>query len=174
MIATKSESELLKRAQPTAAFTLVETLVSTAIVAIFFVALYTGITQGFSLMANAREGLRANQILLDKMEEMRLYTWDQINSFGTTKSFIPTNFTESYYPTNNSSLQTVSTGTSTNAADFKYYGSINVTNVAFTNAAYVTNLRRVIVSVTWTNGAKVFNHEMSTIVSQYGIQKYIY
>ena len=99
------------------AFTLVEALVATAVVGIFFVALYTGLAQGFGIMNNAREDLRANQILVDKMEEMKLYRWDQLTSFGSTNSFIPTNFTEDYYPSGtNLAAQTTFSGSSSTKA----------------------------------------------------------
>lgn len=162
-------------------FTLIEALISTAIVGIFFVALYTGIAQGFGLMTNARENLRANQILVDKMEEMKLYSWDQLTSFGTQTSFIPTNFTEEYYPSGtNLSVSTTTFGTRSisntgaNAVNFRYYGAVLITNVAFTNTAYATNMRKVVIAVAWTNGVKPHRHEMTTYVSEYGMQKYIY
>lgn len=163
---------------PQIGFTLVEALVATAVVSIFFVALYTGIAQGFGIMSNAREDLRANQILVDKMEEMKLYRWDQITSFGTQTSFIPTNFTEAYYPSGtNLSAQTTTFGqasTQNTNGNFRYYGSVSITNVTFTNTAYSTNMREVTISVAWTNGAKAHRHEMTTYVSEYGMQKYIY
>lgn len=166
-----------KRQMTGPAFTLVETLVATAIVGIFFVGLYSGITQSFGILANAREDLRANQILLDKMEEMRLYSWDQITSFGTSNAFIPARFTEEYVPSGtNSASTTFSADSSRTQADtdnFLYYGTVLVTNVSFTNS-YSTNMRRVLVTLSWTNGAKEFNHQMSTLVSEYGMQKYIY
>lgn len=165
--------------QPSAvrAFTLVEVLVATAVVGIFFVGLYAGLSQSFGILANAREDLRANQILLDKMEEMRLYSWDQVKSFGTTGSFIPTNFTEEYFPSGtNAANTTFSAGLAksrTNTDNFLYYGTVLVTNVAFSNG-YSTNMRLVTVTLNWTNGAKIYSHEMSTLVSEYGLQKYIY
>lgn len=167
----------MKHSRARSAFTIVEVLIATAVVGIFFVALYTGIGQCFGLLANAREDLRANQILLDKMEEFRLYNWDQVTSFGTSGSFVPSSFTEAYYPTGtNSASSTFSSGTNTssvNANNFIYYGTVNVTNVGFTNA-YATNLRLITVTLNWTNGTKTFEHSMSTLVSQYGIQRYIY
>ena len=153
----------------TNAFSLIESFVASAIVGIFFVTLYTGITQSFSIMNNAREDLRANQILLDKMEDMRLYSWDQINSFGTRESFIPADFTEEYFPRSTNSL-----GATTSTDGFLYYGTVLVTNVNFTNTAYTSKMRQIIVNVRWTNGAKAFDHQMTTYVSQYGLQKYIY
>lgn len=158
-------------------FSLVEAMVTTALVGIVFVALYTGIAQGFGLLANAREDLRANQILLDKMEEMRLYSWDQINSFGTANSFVPNKFTEDFFPSGtNSTRSTFSTDSNRQDGSkntFRYYGTIMITNVNFTNS-YSSSLRKVSVTLTWTNGAKVYNHEMSTFVSEYGLQKHIY
>ncbi len=156
------------------AFTLIETMIAVAIVGIFFVSLYTGITQGFGIMANTRENLRATQILLDRMEEMRLYSWDQIKTYGTTNSFVPSAFTEAFYPrTTNYYESTAQIGTSNASGDFVYYGTITVTNAGLTNS-YNTNMRKVIVTLSWTNGAVVRSHSISTFVSEYGIQKYIY
>src|SRR5437870_1691715 len=76
------------------AFTLVEVIVCTAIVSILFVSLYGGIASGFSLVTLARENLRANQVILEKMETIRLYNWDQVNSNG----FLPSSFTAPFYP----------------------------------------------------------------------------
>lgn len=158
------------------AFTLVEALIAVGLVGVFFVALYAGMTQGFGILANAREDLRANQILLDKMEEMRLYSWDQVTSFGTANSFIPAKFTEEFYPTGTNSPQSTfsaGTGANQNSHTFRYYGTILVTNVPFTNA-YSTNMRQVKVTLSWTNGGKIYRHDMSTYVSEYGLQKHIY
>jgi hypothetical protein len=61
----------------------------------------------------------------------------------------------------------------TNTDSFLYYGTVLVTNVSFTNS-YSTNMRMVTVMLNWTNGSKEYNHQMSTLVSEYGMQKYIY
>src|SRR6266550_6085100 len=76
------------------AFTLMEVLVAVAIIGIQFVALYLGMTQGFGIVQVSRENLRATQILQEKMETIRLYTWDQITNNG----FIPPTFTAAFYP----------------------------------------------------------------------------
>jgi prepilin-type N-terminal cleavage/methylation domain-containing protein len=166
----KSPPNLSKRY---AAFSLVEVMIATAVVGIFFVGLYTGIGQCFSILANAREDLRANQILLDKMEEMRLYNWDQINSYGTADSFIPSTFVEQFFPDGTNSASSTFSRDAGSKVGFVYHGTVSITNVAFANA-YATNLRQVDVSVTWTNGARIHRHTMSTLVSEYGMQKYIY
>src|SRR6478752_6489267 len=77
-----------------AAATLVEVAVAAAILGIIFVTFYSGIAAGFSLIGLTRENLRADQLLLERMETIRLYSWDQISSNG----FIPTTFTASFYP----------------------------------------------------------------------------
>lgn len=156
------------------AFTLIEVVVATAIVGIFFVALYAGITQGFTIMANTRENVRATQILLDRMEELRLYSWDQIKSNGGTNSYVPATFTESFYPAStNQSQSTFQSGSTNSSGDFTFYGTIVITNAGL-SASYNTNMRRVIVTLNWTNGTTVRQQRMSTLVSQYGLQKYIY
>ena len=76
-----------------AAFSITEVLVAISIVGVLFLSLYGGITSGFAVVNLARETC-ANQIVLEKMETIRLYTWDQINSNG----FIAPTFTASFYP----------------------------------------------------------------------------
>ena len=70
-----------------------------AITGIVVTALYAGINSGFYSVRLARENLRATEILLDKMEAVRVCTWDQINSNG----FILPAFTALYCPATPSS-----------------------------------------------------------------------
>jgi len=150
------------------AFTLPEVLLSISVIGVMFVSLYTGITTGFGMISLARENLRATQIMTDRMETVRLYNWSQITSWGTSTSFIPTTFIESFYPTNSGS-----SSSSTNTAGFNYYGSISVIAPNMTES-YSNNLRSVFVMVQWTNGNVPRSRSMSTFVSQYGMQNYIY
>src|SRR5437867_11818669 len=76
------------------AYTLVEVLVCVALIVILFVSLYGGMTSGFSVTQASRENLRATQIMLEYMEGIRLYNWDQL----TASNWIPANFTNYYYP----------------------------------------------------------------------------
>ena len=158
------------------AFTLVEVLVSVAIVGILFTSLYTGITAGFGIIAVARENVRATQILIDRTEEMRLYSWTQISTFGSSTfgsstSYIPASFTEPFFPTStnysSSSLSTHST-----ASGFTYYGTIDIAASGISEA-YSNDLKLVTVTLRWTNGT-VRNRTMTTFVSQYGMQNYIF
>src|SRR5689334_21394180 len=84
-----------KRTSSTMAYTLIEILVATAVLGVMFLSLYGGFSAGFAVIQIARENLRATQIMQEKMETIRLYTWDQINTPG----FVPTNFVEYFYAT---------------------------------------------------------------------------
>src|SRR5947207_1235688 len=76
------------------AYTLAEVVVAVALVAILFVSLYGGMTSGFAVTQSSRENLRATQIILQYMEGIRLYNWDQL----TVSNWIPATFTDYYYP----------------------------------------------------------------------------
>src|SRR5256885_4625688 len=77
-----------------AGFSLVEVTVGMAVIGTAVVALFSGFTSGFFTMQMARENLRATQIMLEKTETLRLYSWDQV----TTPGFIPLTFTAPYDP----------------------------------------------------------------------------
>ena len=81
----------LTRAQT--AFTLVEVLVAMGIVGVLAVALYSGMTSATFSIRLARENLRATEIMVEKAEGLRLFTWEQL----TDPTFVPTNFTAVYY-----------------------------------------------------------------------------
>src|ERR1051325_10953688 len=98
------------------AFTLAELMVACAILAIMVVSLFGGISFGFSNITIARQNLRATQIALEKMEIVRMYSWEQVNSNG----FVPRTFTAPCFPVTN--------GGDTNGG-VVYYGTIIITNV---------------------------------------------
>ena len=155
------------------AFTLIEALVASGVVGVMFVSLYTGISAGFGVLGLARENLRATQVMIDKMESLRLYSWTQVSTFGTSTSYIPSTFTESFFPaTTNYSASTVSTGSSSGSG-FTYYGTVAITNACFTQN-YSNNVKLVTITLRWTNGTIPRAHSVSTYVGQYGIQNYIY
>ena len=135
------------------AFLLMETMVGMLVVGIVFVALYSGISSGFAVIQVAEENARATQILEEKLETIRLYTWAQL----TTASFVPTNFTVAY--STNSSLV--------------YTGMLQITSAPVTES-YSNSLRAVNVTVNWKSGQVLRTRQMSTLVSQYGIQNYVY
>lgn len=142
-----------------AAYTLVEVVVAMFVVGVLFTAVYAGITQSFTLTRTTQENLRAIQMLQDKTETIRLYTWDQV----TNSSFIPTAFTNWFVPT----------GTSTTNGGVMYAGTFSVSNPAFSEA-YAGDLRLITVTISWTSGKVSHQQQAVTLVSHYGMQNYIY
>src|SRR5258705_6921712 len=85
---------VVRRASAKTGFSLVEVMVSVAVFGLTCVSLYAGVTFGFNSVQLARENLRATQILVEKMEVIRLYSWEEI----TNSVFIPTTFQATYSP----------------------------------------------------------------------------
>lgn len=121
------------------------------------VSLYTGISSGFTVVQIARENLRGTQILQEKMETIRLYTWDQITSPG----FIPTNFTDVFFP-----------GTQS-ASGLIFTGQVTIASAPVTES-YSNDLKLVTVEVNWMSAKVKRTRSMTTLVSRYGLQHYIY
>lgn len=148
-------------------FTLVEVMVSIAIAGITVGVLFAGFSQGYSILRNTRDDLRATQILMQKTEAFRLFTWAQLAN-------CPTTFTEYYNP---SGLTNDSTGTI-------FYGTINPVGVA-TNipdnsvtALYKTNVHLITITLNWTNAfsGKDLAHrrQMLTLNAIDGMQNYLF
>lgn len=157
-----------------AAFTLVEVMVSAAITAIIFLALFYGLAQGFDMTKTTREGLRATQIALSRMEGLRLEAWNTNELFNP--NFVPPTFTDSFYPPGFSG--SMSTGV-------VYSGTMTITTGPFTGASddavvpsYNNNMALVTVTVSWQD--HYFGHTVTftrtnyTYVAKYGIQNYVY
>lgn len=143
-------------------FTLAEVLVAVGVTGFAFVSLYLSISQSFATWQRSRERMRGNQILLEKLEVIKLYNWTQINTSG----FVPGTFTEYYEPAT----------TGTNASPAKgtlYTGTITLTsaNVA---PAYTNSMRTVLGTLSWVRGGVTNRLQMETLISQYGVQNYIY
>lgn len=146
------------------AFTITEVLMAAAILSLLFLGLFGGISYGFAVTRVSRENLRATQIILERMEGIRLYTYDQLVS----SNMIPTTFTANYYPI------VISTN---EAQGITYYGQMTFSDPG-TGTYYNSNLRTVTVTVNWTNqyGSSVIPHSrsMQTLVGRWGIQNYTF
>lgn len=138
------------------AFTLIEVVFTMAMAGMLFLVLYEGLASGFSIIKLARENTRASQILVEKMETVRLYTWDQINSNG----FMLTNFVVAYYP-----MAGVNGGT-------MYTGVVTVSDSGLATS-YAGDLKKVTVQLNWLTGSMPRTRTTSTYVSRYGLQNYI-
>jgi type II secretory pathway pseudopilin PulG len=140
-----------------AAFSLTEAVVALAVGGVMIVSLYSGMTSATFSMRMAREDVRATQIMLDKIEVVRLCSWDQIND----KDFMPTTFTVPIYPElgNNSPMIT---------------GTLSIEKVPTLPATYKHAVALVTVTVKWGEKGKLQrSRQMSTYVSQHGITKYL-
>ncbi len=142
------------------AFTLTEVLVALLVVSIVVVSLYTGVSSGFALVKLAREDLRATQIMLQRVEALRLYTWSQFTD--------PT-----YFSTNNCVAYYDPAGQVNGAGGAAYTVSTTIT-ADTPPASYSPDMRRVTVQVSWLSGPITRRREMSTYVARYGMQNYIF
>ena len=136
------------------AYTFIEIMVAGALLGFMVFSVYTAFSFGFTTIALSQENLRADQILVQKLETLRIYDWAKLNG-----GYIPTNFTTSF-STNGGVAQGVT-----------YTGSVSITPVPLTES-YSNTLRQVTVTLGWTSGGIARTRSMSTFVSQYGIQTY--
>jgi prepilin-type N-terminal cleavage/methylation domain-containing protein len=159
----RTECKSHPKAEATAAsgFTLAETLVAILVFAVMATGLYAGFTSGFMTIQVARENLRATQILLERMETIRLYRWEQV----TDDAFIPKAFTEYFYPD----------GLAAGAGGIAYTGMMAVASVPDSlPAEYKNDMRQATVRIGWVSGKVPHVREMKTYVARYGLQNYVY
>jgi type II secretory pathway pseudopilin PulG len=149
------------------AYTLVEVMVAGTILGLVAMSLYGAFSAGFCVIQSTRENLRATQIMVQKMEAVRLFTWSQVND---STNYLKPVFTEPYDPlgmTNNCS-----------GAQYTGYVSASIPAAGDLPEAYRTNMRTITVSLYWTNfnGKKPVVHarEMQTRVARNGMQNYIW
>ena len=169
-----------------AAFSLVELMVASVIAAIMFIALFRGLADGYHLIQVGRENMRATQIMLGKMEAIRLCAWGS-NISTNNQLFTPTivtpSFSDFFYP--------LGLNSSTNQGT-PYRGTISVqTNTAMSNPmnwniggtasaapSYGSQMAVVTVTVSWTNyfngQSSVLTRSMKTYVARFGVQNYVY
>lgn len=147
------------------AFALAEVLVSVAVMAIVFVSLYAGMSSGFAVTKLSRENLRATQIMLERLEGIRLHNWNQL----CYSNMIPTTFSTYYYPS-------ITNGQS---SGITYQGTVSVGAANLNpSVTYGDRMRAITVTLYWTNanGAAriVHRRSMTTYSARYGVQNYVY
>src|SRR5689334_11471400 len=124
----------LQRRRSAAAFTLVETLVAFTLGAIMLGALYNGFAYGYTTIGTTRQDLRATEIILRRLERVRLCSYSQI----TDTSINPASSTEYFDPDEQA------TGAGGTAYAVSY--STSVPSVGTLPEAYRTNMILVTVS----------------------------
>jgi Tfp pilus assembly protein PilV len=147
------------------AFTLVEVLVATLMITVAITSLYIGVGQTYMFTLENELNLRAMQLLSEQMETIRLYTWTQLTNNG----YIPTTFTNYYYPP----------GTSNGVGGVVFTGTLTITNASLTEG-YSNDVRQVSATVNWnpgtnwSTGSAQHQLQVSTLVAHYGMQNYVY
>ncbi len=147
--------------QPLLGYTFIEVLVAVALLGVLFVSLFGGLSFGFATTQASRQNLRATQILLERMEGLRLYNWDQL----VYSNWIPATFTDWYYPLTNAG----------ESPGIMYTGTMVVTNNALLpNTSYSNNMCAVTVTVSWTSADVPHTRTLTTFVARNGMQNYIF
>jgi Tfp pilus assembly protein PilV len=145
----------------TAAFTIAEVVVAVFVLTIIGVGFYGGLSYGFGVLQTTREDLRATQVLMQKLESIRLCTWSELTNAAFLEAYNPLGST-------NSTSGTVYTG------KLVIGPATNLVN----SPSYKNNMSLVTVSVSWTNythgSPMVHNRQMQSEVARYGLQNYIW
>jgi hypothetical protein len=139
------------------AFTILEMVTAMSLILMLVVAVYGAISSGMTTVRMSRENLRATQILLEKIEAIRLYNWDQLNP-----SFLAPTFVANY--------DVAATGTNTGVL---YHGTVTI-EPANTGTSYTDTMKLVTVRLNWMTGPRSRSRKLSTYVCQTGLQNYVY
>jgi type II secretory pathway pseudopilin PulG len=139
------------------ASTMTEVIIAVAIVAIAGAGLMSTLGYGFALTKTLRENQRATQILLEKLETLRLYNWEQVNSNG----FLSPTFTSVYDPQDSA------------RPGISYYGKVTVGGFPG-SYGYHTNMRKVTITLNWTNSQRPQSRSLITAVAKDGLQNYVW
>ena len=137
-------------AQGERGYTLIEVIVGVCLLTLMVVGIYGAFSFGFSVIKLSQEDTRANQILLQKVETLRVYDWSKI-----TNGYFPTNFTATF---------------STNGG-VAYQGTIAIAPAPMTES-YSNSLRQVTASLSWISTGVSRHRTVTTLVSENGIQTY--
>jgi Tfp pilus assembly protein PilV len=158
------------RARSRQAFTLIEVMVAVGVIIVAVTSIFASMSMGFSMTATSRENLRATQIMLDKVEGIRLYNWSQV----TNSAYLIPAFTNWFYETNN-----IGDANATGSG-VQYTGVVHVVSVPFTTS-YSSNMVEIDVLLGWCSagngwyGATNYHtRSMTTYVAMAGMQNYIY
>src|SRR5215471_5869740 len=127
------------------AYTLAEIVVTAFAFGIMAISLFSGFSSGYALMQLQRENLRATQIMVQKMETIRLMNWTQFND---TNNYLRVTFNDWFNPS----------GTNSGSAGAYYFGIVSTnapsginTVGGVANTDYSKSMRAITVTLFWTN-----------------------
>jgi Tfp pilus assembly protein PilV len=145
----------------TGGFTLAETLVAVFVSSFMLTALYACFASGFSIVKVTREDLRATQILLQRMEAMRVSDYTQL----TNSAKYPTN-TIVYFDEANA-------GSGKGGTPFTVTFNARKLPSPKPQSQFYTNMLEVTVEASWMSGKVQRRRSMQTYVARQGIQQYV-
>lgn len=133
--------------------------------------MFSAYSNGYAILRIARDNERANQILTQKTEEIRMLTWPELSN-------CPASFKTYYNQIATNSI------TGTNGISGTNFGTLYFGTLAFgfptnipSSAAYRTNIHLITISLIWTNmvNNKAVPHaqEMQTLLAQQGMETYV-
>ena len=158
---------LRNRRRRRAGFSVVEAVIGMLVFGITAVALYGGLVSGYTTVRLARENQRATQIILDTMEMVRLYSWDQLNTPG----FLPETFT--VVDTGHGTATDEKKNSTETPSGITYTGKIAVADPPL-SVNYGSRLKVVTVQLDWMTGGIQRTRSLSTLVANDGLYSYIY
>ena len=144
--------------QAESGITLVDVVMAVALLGVMASGIFGSFRYGFFTLQLVRENQRATQIILEKVETIRLYSWDQVNA----TNFIPATFTDVYDPQG--------------ASDAKgtiYNGTVSVAACPL-SSSYAANLRQLTITLQWATRDIPHTRSLTTYIAKDGIQNYVY
>jgi len=143
------------------AFTLMEVVVAVAITGIAFVSLYAGIFYCFRITNLEREDLRATQVMLQQVEGIRLFNWQQVANTNLN----PTTFYARYFPGSGS----------VPPSGLIYTGTVVLAPVTLDPpTTYEAQMKELTVTLQWRSENLMRTRSIKTYVAKDGIQNYVY
>ena len=137
------------------AFTIVEVVMSICILGISAAGLMSSFQYSFLIIKMERENQRATQVMLERAEAIRCFSWDNLGN-------VPTQTTDYYNPaTQSKPIYAVYT----TVAPFSPSGS---------TPAYAASMKQLTIVVTWTTGAISRARTNITYIAKDGVQNYVY
>lgn len=137
--------------------TILESVMGIVISGITATSMFAGLISGMDQVDEVRRELRAMQIFSEKFETLRLYSWDQINE----PDFIPASFVEPFIPGDEDRTGVL------------FYGTVALSDPP-ASVVYTNDMKQVTVTLWWGINDRFKTNSMSTLVSQYGVQNYVY
>ena len=143
--------------KPESGMTLVDIVMAAAMLGIMASGIFGSFRYGFFTLQLLRENQRATQVILEKVETLRLYNWEQLTNGVYT---LPNEFYDPQAPANSQGAT--------------YSGTVTVTNCPLVSS-YAANLRQLTVTYHWTTrGTIPHTRSITTYIAKDGIQCYVY